>query len=91
MLGFAYGDGRPIAEVAVEIDGRAAPAELVWNDVADGLPAHVWTLWRLRWQATPGRHRLTCRARYQDGEWQMTGRRFPYSGCTPTTIEVEVP
>ncbi len=90
-LGFAFGDGRPIGRVELRVDdGAYQPAAIVWNDLTDGLPPHVWSLWRARFRARPGRHRLTCRATYADGETQITGRAFPYSGGSLASIDVDV-
>jgi sulfite oxidase len=94
LLGYAFGDGRAIAEVSVEVDGAPwQPAEVVWNDHTEpgnGRPAFLWLLWRFEWQATPGSHQLRCRASYVDGETQSEGRSFPYSGGSIAAIEVSV-
>lgn len=91
LLGFAYGDGRPIDRVEVSIDGAAwRDAEIVYNGLDDELPSHLWVLWRLPWDATPGSHVLSCRATYVDGEGQLEGHAFPYSGGSIELIEVEV-
>lgn len=91
VLGYAFGDGRPIAGVEVRIDdGEWARAELVYNLLDDDLPPHLWVLWRLPWSATRGSHTLECRATYEDGEGQIQGRAFPYSGGSITRISVEV-
>jgi DMSO/TMAO reductase YedYZ molybdopterin-dependent catalytic subunit len=91
VIGFAFGDGRPIARVEVRIDGGDwVDAEIVYNGLDDDLPAHLWVLWRLSWLATPGRHELSCRATYDDGEGQIEGHAFPYSGGSIEVIGVEV-
>jgi sulfite oxidase len=80
VLGFAYGDGRPIAGVDVRVDdGPWQPAEIVWNEGDDALPAYLWALWRFEWDAPVGTHILRCRAHYPDGSTQFEGMRFPYS------------
>ena len=40
--------------------------------------------------ATPGRHELTSRATYVDGETQIAGRAFPDSGGSLASIQVTV-
>lgn len=92
VVGFAFGDGRPIAEVHVRVDdGPWEPAEIAWNAPGeDTYPPYLWVLWRYMWSAKPGLHTLTPRATYADGETQKDGREFPYSGgaLAPVTIEV---
>jgi DMSO/TMAO reductase YedYZ molybdopterin-dependent catalytic subunit len=92
VIGFAFGDGRPIAAVDVRVDdGPWEPAELVFNTLEqDTLPPYLWVLWRYIWKASLGQHTLTPRATYADGEVQQDGRVFPYSGGSfaPVTIEV---
>ena len=91
ILGYAFGDGRPIARVELRFDdGDWQEAEIVYNDLEDELPAHLWALWRASWAAGPGHYQLECRATYADGETQIDGRAFPYSGGSITRIEVEV-
>jgi DMSO/TMAO reductase YedYZ molybdopterin-dependent catalytic subunit len=92
FFGYAFGDGRRIAKVDVKVDdGPWEAAEIVWNDGDDGKPAHVWCLFRYRWVASsPGIHRLTARATYEDGEVQKSGREFPYSGGSLAPIELKV-
>ena len=82
ILGYAFGDGRGIAQVEVDIDGSGwQTAEMVWGgSVDDAMPTFLWCLWRLPWQATRGAHVLSVRARYRDGELQTDDREFPYSG-----------
>jgi DMSO/TMAO reductase YedYZ molybdopterin-dependent catalytic subunit len=90
VLGFAFGDGRLIDRVEVQVDqGPWQPAEIVWNDRDDALPTSVWVLWRYPWQAQRGVHKLAVRATYQDGDTQITGRAFPYSGGSLSVIGVE--
>jgi DMSO/TMAO reductase YedYZ molybdopterin-dependent catalytic subunit len=95
ILGFAFGDGRPIGAVHVKIDGGPwQAAEIVWNQPdADDEPPYVWALWRFAWDAMPGAHQLTSRATYTDGETQIDGRSFPYSGGSlhTMTLTIEAP
>ncbi len=92
IFGYAFGDGRPISEVAIQVDGGGdwLPAEILYNRPDDGLPSFLWSLWRFRWNATPGEHALSCRATYLDGEQQRAQKGFPYSGGSLVTIKVRV-
>jgi DMSO/TMAO reductase YedYZ molybdopterin-dependent catalytic subunit len=91
VLGFAFGDGREIVRVELQIDdGPWQPAEIVYNDRSDALPAYLWTLWRFRWDPSPGVHRLRCRAYYPGGETQLDGMRFPYSGGSIASLALSV-
>ena len=92
VIGYAFGDGRPITEVHVSVDGGPwEPAEIVFNTLEqDTLPPYLWVLWRYMWDAAPGRRTLTTRATYKDGETQKEGRTFPYSGGSIASVELEV-
>lgn len=91
ILGFAFGDGRPIDRVQVSIDdGGWRDAEIVWNEIGDGLPSYLWVLWRYLWDAVPGEHAVKCRAFHSDGTTQFEGQRFPYSGGSIARIRLEV-
>jgi DMSO/TMAO reductase YedYZ molybdopterin-dependent catalytic subunit len=91
LLGFAFGDGRPIGGVEVSVDGGAwQPAEIVYNELDDDKPSYLWVLWRFDWDAPAGTHTLRCRATHTDGATQFEGMRFPYSGGSICEIEVLV-
>ena len=91
ILGYTFGDGRSIAKVDVRVDdGPWEPAEIVYNTLSDEKPSYLWSLWRFEWDATPGKHRLSSRATYEDGESQNPGRTFPYSGGSIYTMRVTV-
>lgn len=91
ILGWAYGDGRTIERIEVRFDkGPWQEAEIAWNLPDDELPSHVWSLWRLGWTPEPGRHRLSVRATYADGDTQQMERDFPYSGGSIYDITVQV-
>jgi hypothetical protein len=91
VLGYAFGDGRPIARVDVRVDdGGWQPAEIVYNEISDELPSYLWALWRFEWNAPPGRHRLACRATHVDGAAQFDGQRFPYSGGSIASIVLTI-
>lgn len=92
VVGYAFGDGRPIGAVHISVDdGPWAPAEIVWNSPTDALPPYLWCLWSFAWKATPGDHTLKSRATYVDGETQKPGREFPYSGGSLSSIKLVVP
>jgi DMSO/TMAO reductase YedYZ molybdopterin-dependent catalytic subunit len=90
VIGYAFGDGRPIGAVHVRVDdGPWEPATIVWNSADNGeLPPYLWCLWRYMWKATLGAHRLTSRATYEGGEMQKDGREFPYSGGSFAEFEI---
>jgi DMSO/TMAO reductase YedYZ molybdopterin-dependent catalytic subunit len=92
ILGYAYGDGRPIAKVDIRIDGGDwRPAPIVFNKPFGDLPPFVWALWRYVWKdITLGSHSLESRATYTDGETQIEGHRFPYSGGSVPRIDIVV-
>jgi hypothetical protein len=56
----------------------------------DDLPPFLWVLWRFKWNATVGKHKLESRATYTDGTTQFEGRRFPYSGGSVAALYVTV-
>jgi DMSO/TMAO reductase YedYZ molybdopterin-dependent catalytic subunit len=91
VVGYSFGDGRPIAFVDVRIDGVGwQRAEIVFNKPFDDMPPFVWVVWVLQWNAPPGEHTLEARATYEDGTTQFEGHRFPYSGGTIPRIPVTV-
>ena len=91
VLGYAFGDGRPIVDVELSIDGGGwQETEIVYNAGGDALPTFLWCLWRFEWDATPGVHTLSVRARYQDGETQEEARDFPYSGGSIASLRVTI-
>jgi len=91
VLGYSYGDGRPIEKVEVRVDGGPwQPAKIVFNTPFDDLPPFVWVLWVFNWQAVRGEHSLEARATYADGSTQYEGRGFPYSGGAIPNIPITV-
>ena len=91
MLGYAYGDGRPITAVQVSVDGGPwNDAEIVWNSQDDELPDYLWVLWHWNWNASPGEHTLRVRAFYEDGTTQFDGQRFPYSGGSIADMKLRI-
>lgn len=72
--GVAWAQTIGISKVEVAIDdGEFAEAEL-----ADELNLNTWRQWKLGWDATPGRHRLTVRATDANGQLQTDARADPF-------------
>ncbi len=91
IFGYAYGDGRRIASIEISVDGGPwTPTQLAYNGPDDDLPPGVWAIWYYDWAAVVGKHSLSLRATYDDGETQFSGRDFPYSGGSVVTFGVEV-
>ena len=76
--GRAWSGWAPVAAVEVSADGGATWADA---ELADA-PASPWAWrgWRAQWEATPGEHVLSCRARDEAGnaqpdeaEWNVGG------------------
>ncbi|GAA1640053.1 sulfite oxidase [Kribbella alba] len=87
--GVAWAQNRGIAKVEVQVDeGPWQEATLALEDTID-----TWRQWTLRWNATPGNHRLTVRATDADGQVQTTDRAAPRpngsSGLHNTVVMVE--
>jgi DMSO/TMAO reductase YedYZ molybdopterin-dependent catalytic subunit len=73
IAGVAWAQTRGISKVEVRIDeGQWQEAELA-AEVADT----TWRQWRLRWEPTPGRHSITCRATDSTGSVQVEERATP--------------
>lgn len=74
VAGVAWAPTRGIAAVEVSVDGGP------WRPARFGPDAGVdyWRQWYLLWDADPGRHTLTVRARTLDGEYQSTMRAEPF-------------
>jgi len=74
VAGVAWAQTTGIASVEVSIDGGDwQPAELAGEAGLD-----TWRQWVLRWDATPGSHRLTVRATDKAGVVQTATRRPIY-------------
>ena len=74
IAGVAWAQTIGIAKVEVAIDdGEFAEAEL-----ADELNLNTWRQWKIGWDATPGRHRLTVRATDANGQLQTDARADPF-------------
>ncbi|HEU5113525.1 MAG TPA: sulfite oxidase, partial [Acidimicrobiia bacterium] len=73
IAGVAWAQTRGIVKVEVKIDdGPWQVAQL-----ADEVANTTWRQWRLRWDVTPGRHTITCRATDATGELQAEKRATP--------------
>ncbi len=73
IAGVAWAQTRGVARVEVKIDdGPWQEAEL-----ADELNGSVWRQWKMTWDATPGRHQITCRATDALGQTQPETRSRP--------------
>ena len=91
VIGYSYGDGRPITKVELRVDGGPwQPAKIAFNTPFDDVPAWVWVVWLFEWDAVPGEHTLEARATYADGNTQPEGRVFPYSGGSIPIIPITV-
>ncbi|GGI08785.1 molybdopterin-dependent oxidoreductase [Egicoccus halophilus] len=88
IAGVAWAPTRGIAQVEVQVDdGDWQPAEL-----AAAVGDDTWRQWVLRWDATPGSHRIRVRATDGRGETQPEGRRGvrPDGATGWHTVTVEV-
>jgi len=63
--GRAWSGWAPIQTVELGVDGEWSPA-----DVEPPRSRWAWQAWRAEWNATPGEHVLTCRARDEAGNEQ---------------------
>jgi DMSO/TMAO reductase YedYZ molybdopterin-dependent catalytic subunit len=73
IAGVAWATGRGIERVEVQVDDED------WQSAELGAVSsdETWTTWRLRWDATEGRHRLRVRATDRTGETQTAEERPP--------------
>jgi len=73
IAGVAWAQTRGITKVEVKIDDGP------WQkaDLADEVANTTWRQWRVRWEVTPGRHTVTCRATDATGELQAEERATP--------------
>jgi DMSO/TMAO reductase YedYZ molybdopterin-dependent catalytic subunit len=89
IAGVAWAQTRGIERVEVRIDdGPWRPAELAAQD-----SKVTWRQWVYRWEATPGRHQVTCRATDGTGRRQTEQRAKPFpdgaSGWHSVAVLVE--
>lgn len=73
VAGVAWAQHTGIEAVQVRIDDGP------WRRARLGADANVdvWRQWVLPWNATPGEHRLTVRAKDRDGDWQTAEEAPP--------------
>ncbi len=73
LAGTAWMQHTGIAAVQVRIDDGPWQQARLAADYSDD----TWRLWRFTWPATPGRHRVECRAVGKDGEVQTEKEADP--------------
>ncbi|MGI8873057.1 MAG: molybdopterin-dependent oxidoreductase [Egibacteraceae bacterium] len=74
IAGVAWAQTRGIEQVEVRIDD----GDWVSAELAEASGADAWRQWRLRWDATPGPHRISVRATDGTGELQTEERAEPF-------------
>ncbi|NUT35118.1 MAG: sulfite oxidase [Hamadaea sp.] len=86
LEGRAWSGAAPVEAVEVSADGgqtwQAAPLE------PDDGHRWAWRRFTFRWQATPGEHTLTARARDADGTVQATGQDWNRGGFGNNGIQL---
>ena len=88
VAGVAWMPHTGISAVQVQIDDDPwQDADLGWDASTD-----TWVQWRWTWDATPGPHRVTCRAIDADGNEQVFERRpvAPDGATGWHTVTVEI-
>ena len=88
VAGVAWAQHRGIEAVELRVDGGPwMPAELSVEDTAD-----TWRQWLVRWDATPGEHRLEVRATDRTGQAQGPEHEPPFpdgaTGYHAVTVRV---
>jgi DMSO/TMAO reductase YedYZ molybdopterin-dependent catalytic subunit len=88
LRGRAWSGRAPVARVEVAVDDE-------WRDatLAASMGDWAWRGWSCGWAATPGAHRLACRATDADGETQPLEMPWNYQGMGNNgvqTVEVAV-
>jgi DMSO/TMAO reductase YedYZ molybdopterin-dependent catalytic subunit len=73
IAGVAWAQPRGIAKVEVKIDD----ADWQEAELSTEVSGTTWRQWRFDWDATPGRHDVTCRATDADGVTQPEERTRP--------------
>lgn len=84
LRGRAWSGHGQVTGVEVSVDGGAS-----WEDAAleEPLGEYAWRGWSFEWQATPGQHQLTCRARDSSGEVQPIEERWNYQGMGNNAVQ----
>ncbi len=74
IAGVAWAQDRGISKVEVNVDDGP------WReaDLAEQISEDVWRQWVYRWDASPGRHKLTARATDGNGQVQVQQRVKPF-------------
>jgi DMSO/TMAO reductase YedYZ molybdopterin-dependent catalytic subunit len=74
VAGVAWAPIRGISKVELRLGDTS---EWVGAELSEPLSASSWVQWRVDWDATPGRHVITCRATDGHGDLQTEERRPP--------------
>jgi len=74
VAGVAWAPGKGISTVEVLL---GEDAQWVEAELSEPLSENAWVQWRIDWDATPGRHVITCRATDGDGNLQTDMVRPP--------------
>ena len=82
LRGRAWSGEAAIARVEVGVDGEWAVARL-----EDPVGGFAWRAWSFDWQATPGRHRLACRATDSAGQSQPLEQAWNVGGYCNNMIQ----
>jgi DMSO/TMAO reductase YedYZ molybdopterin-dependent catalytic subunit len=85
LSGRAWSGWAPLAQVQVSTDGGAS-----WHDAelaVDTAGRWAWRRWSYAWDATPGRHVLTVRARDADGDTQPIEHRWNRGGFAENSVQ----
>ncbi|HET7676708.1 MAG TPA: sulfite oxidase [Candidatus Limnocylindrales bacterium] len=82
LTGRAWSGMAPVTRVEVGIDGEWLEARLD-PPVAE----HAWRGWRHTWQATPGAHRLSCRATDASGASQPLEQPWNVQGLCNNLVQ----
>lgn len=82
LSGRAWSGLGPIARVEVGIDG-------LWSDASLGtsMGPHAWRSWTFPWTATPGEHRLSCRATDEAGNVQPVEQPWNLQGMGNNLVQ----
>jgi hypothetical protein len=89
IAGVAWAQTIGISKVEVAIDGE----DFREAELADELSVNTWRQWKIDWDATPGRHRITVRATDTNGDLQTETRADPFpngaSGWMSIFVDVQ--
>jgi DMSO/TMAO reductase YedYZ molybdopterin-dependent catalytic subunit len=83
LVGRAWSGMAPIRQVQVGVDGGWFDAEL------EGSPGYwAWQRWSYVWDATPGRHVVSCRATDEEGGAQPLEQPWNFQGMGNNMVQV---